>query len=199
MAMYQLIFRVWAGASGGGEPGGARRRTSGGPDAFKTKESGKTHNKARCFNRGPCLKPLLQKPKEIKSSSENIPLIDKKDPETPCKRSRSVNKSRTKVNREASLTVKKHTNSNRLSDKVARTPVNKVMVGGQEVVVKQGIVAQIGRELGESGQEEENRSKREREESGLTPEKEGEKLQPRLVEERTPRQARLPSQQARGR
>ena len=133
-------------------------------------KTGKKVTKKICFNRGPCL-DIRQKKQQKPSKGEN----DTTGNREQNSRSRSNIKA-SKIQRRTSLSVGKSKDS--LSQRASKSPVSREVVGSQLVVLKPGLVAHIGSALEESekiNSREDQQKKREREESGNTPDKEQEK------------------------
>ena len=141
-------------------------------NTLESEKAGRKVKKKECFNRQPCLDI---RPKKQPKAGAGVESSSGKDQDQI---SRSRSKSTTSGGRKMSrLSVA--TSKEKLSDTASRSPVSREVVGSQVVVLKPGLVSQIGDALEASGndqnQEVEQAKKRSREESGKTPEKEQEK------------------------
>ena len=136
----------------------------------ESEKVGKRSKKIPCFNRGPCL-DIRHQPQKLQKSSDHGEQESAED-----QRARSKGKSTSRSSRVSSLSVVRSKET--ISDRASKSPVSREVVGSQLVVLKPGLVAQIGDalEASEKGNdEEETIKKRGREETGVTPEKEQDK------------------------
>ena len=131
---------------------------------------GKKVKKSPCFSRGPCLNMRPQ------NQQKNVEVLEQDSAKEIDRRARSQNKSTSNMRRMSSLSVSR--SGDNISDRASKSPVSREVVGSQLVVLKPGLVAQIGDALEASEKvqdDDEQLKKRGREETGITPEKEQEK------------------------